>query len=157
MLLNVSQCYSTLPFTCINFILLIQPYHHVDASNVKTRMPLPQIQNNDLNNVEVMNHVAEDSSDDGETDDDDNAIEPEHIIRHFWLPVTNDIRFQVPHRSNNLYLTAKQLENRFEGVKIAIWSYWKEKSKKKGRIPYARVRSYLETLLGSLVCKRADG
>jgi hypothetical protein len=83
-------------------------------------MAFPVICNNDLSNVEVLNHVAEDSSD-GEIDED-NTIEPEHIVRHFWLPATNDNRFQVRHRSNNLYLTARELETRFEGVKIAIWT-----------------------------------
>lgn len=53
---------------------------------------------------------------------DDNTIKPEHIVRHFWLPTTNDITFQGRHRANNLYLSAKELENRFQGVKIAIWT-----------------------------------
>jgi hypothetical protein len=40
-----------------------------------------------------MNHVTQDSFDDGKTDDG-GTIEPKGITQPFWLPGTTDIRFQ---------------------------------------------------------------
>jgi hypothetical protein len=45
-----------------------------------------------------MNHIAADSSDDGESDDDDNTIEPEHVVRHFWLPPPTTYWKESPRR-----------------------------------------------------------
>lgn len=42
-------------------------------------------------------------------------------------------------------MIASELQDRFDGVKIAIWSYWKEKSKERGRLSYHRVQQYLQS------------
>jgi hypothetical protein len=39
-------------------------------------------------------------------------------------------------------MTAEQMEDRFGGVKFALWHYWKVK--RAGKIPYARVIDYLK-------------
>lgn len=58
-----------------------------------------------------MNHVAEDSFDDGKTDGE-GTVESKGIVQQFGLPATTDIRSQVQRRSNDLELTAKELHNR---------------------------------------------
>lgn len=40
-----------------------------------------------------MNHVAEDSFDDGKTDGE-GTVELKGIAQYFWLPGTTDVRFQ---------------------------------------------------------------
>jgi hypothetical protein len=41
-------------------------------------------------------------------------------------------------------MTAEQMEDRFGGVKFALWHYWK--IKRAGRIPYARIVEYLQKM-----------
>lgn len=87
-------------------------------------MPVPVLDNRDLNNVALISHIADDTSigDDVEEDEDEKTIEVTDIARHFWTR-TNDIRYQVANRGRNFYLTATELQDRFEGVKIALWAY----------------------------------
>ena len=93
-------------------------------SENRGRMPVPVLDNRDLNNVALISHIADDTSigDDVEEDEDEKTIEVTDIARHFWTR-TNDIRYQVANRGRNFYLTATELQDRFEGVKIALWAY----------------------------------
>ena len=83
--------------------------------------------------------------DDEESDEDEETLAPGDSIRHYWILNTDDIKFQARHRQTYLHLTGEQLEDRFGCISIAIWTYWMKKSRKKRRISYARVQSYLET------------
>ncbi|KAJ9103756.1 hypothetical protein QFC21_002216 [Naganishia friedmannii] len=64
------------------------------------RMPVPVLDNKDLNNTAYMNTMNP-SSDEDDTDNDDDILEANSIVRHLWLRRTNDIRFQIRHRSRN--------------------------------------------------------
>ncbi|KAJ9115724.1 hypothetical protein QFC24_006907 [Naganishia onofrii] len=75
-----------------------------------------------------------------ESEDDVQYVEPEDIVRHYWI--RGDIKYTFCHNGHRYYMTAEQMEDRFGGVKFALWHYWKVK--RAGKIPYARVIDYLK-------------
>ncbi|KAJ9115539.1 hypothetical protein QFC24_006948 [Naganishia onofrii] len=100
------------------------------AEDITDREPCPFWNNHDLHKTNYMNDMGYDSLNDEDRDEDEENLVPEDIVRHYWISNTNDIKFQVRHRQTYLYLTAKQLEDRFGCINITIWTHWKEKSKR---------------------------
>jgi hypothetical protein len=96
------------------------------------------INNDDINNIGTMMSFSNDSDDDVESDDEEN-IDADHVVRHYWLRDNSNLRYQVRIGGRTLYLTAIQLEHRFMGVRSAIWGFWKNKK----RVSKHKVREFL--------------
>lgn len=79
------------------------------------------------------------------------------IARHHWMHNRNGIRRQVINRQRRYYMTAFELQDRFEGVKISVWSYWKKKSKNKGRTSYHQIQQYLIRLVYTVSFPKSRG
>ncbi|KAJ9111566.1 hypothetical protein QFC20_002541 [Naganishia adeliensis] len=101
-----------------------------------------KLNNDDLHSVAMM--LSADSDDESvaaESDDDENpTVHTEDIIRHAWRGVNT--KYVVMHNGRRHFLTADQWDNRFSGVKSALWGYWKTKSAK--RMPQAKLIGHLK-------------
>ncbi|KAJ9091654.1 hypothetical protein QFC21_007129 [Naganishia friedmannii] len=122
----------------------------------RPRAPAPpplKLDCSDLNDVKVILATPTDDGDSAasvasttcsvtETEDEVEYIEPEDVIRHYWI--RGDIKYTFCCGGRRYYMTAEQMEDRFGGVKFALWHYWKVK--RAGRIPYARIVEYLQKM-----------
>ncbi|KAJ9106587.1 hypothetical protein QFC20_004080 [Naganishia adeliensis] len=94
---------------------------------------LPAISNEDLHNVNAMTSFGSDDEKDAvvvsdfENDNDNNVIEPEDVVRCFRR--VSDIKYLFMFEGRKILLSAEQVELQFIGVKFALWTYWKKRSR----------------------------
>ncbi|KAJ9098015.1 hypothetical protein QFC20_006046 [Naganishia adeliensis] len=126
-------------FVNVSAVSDIQGSPYCGNSNDYIRKPQPPIKlvidNSDINDITALNHAlnedgeSEVASTAGGSDDDEEEegnVEPCDVERHFWTR-NGDIKYWVHHKGERLYLTAEQIEDRFNGVKCALWTYWHRK------------------------------
>lgn len=148
--------------------------HYDDKSNNHSRRPQSPIKlvidNSDINNITALNQALNDDdeyekavsaygSDDEE--EDDGNVEPCDVQRHFWtrngdikywyviaywssLHNLTTIQHRVHHKGVRHYLTAEELEDRFNGVKSALWEYWHKK--RAGQISLDKLMEHLRRM-----------
>lgn len=112
-----------------------------DSSRQPMPAPTPAINNDDINSVPHM--LADDESEAesaADESDDEGIIYAEDVVRHVWRGI--NLRYVVQHNSQRLFLSAEQLDERFYGVKSALWSYWKGKKGK--RTPQVKLVAHLK-------------
>ncbi|KAJ9097576.1 hypothetical protein QFC20_006152 [Naganishia adeliensis] len=80
------------------------------------------INNDHINNINTMMSLSNNSDDDVQSHDEQN-IDADHAVRHYWLRNNSNLRYQVRIGGRTLHLTAIQIEHRFMGVKSAIWDF----------------------------------
>ncbi|KAJ9093376.1 hypothetical protein QFC21_006406 [Naganishia friedmannii] len=82
--------------------------------------------------------VVESSSDDG--DDEADTLHHSQVIRHYL--VRGDIRYIVLLQGRKYKLKAEDLDERYYGVRAALWTYWH--FKRRGRVPMDKLRAHFQ-------------
>lgn len=88
------------------------------------------LDNRDLNDIPTLLHVDDDedlrTTLTATTDDEDDEIDMDDIIRHFWSRDGN-LRYCIMVGRTRIHVTAEQLDDQVYGPRVALWSYWQQR------------------------------
>ncbi|KAJ9111508.1 hypothetical protein QFC20_002479 [Naganishia adeliensis] len=96
---------------------------------------LHNLDNHSVSSIEVPLADECDSSDGGE----DDMLEVDEVVRYYWN--LGDVRFLIVRNGVRNLFSFETLEERFNGVKSAIWAFWQRR--KRGRVDPSKVREYM--------------
>ncbi|KAJ9120065.1 hypothetical protein QFC22_002963 [Naganishia vaughanmartiniae] len=69
----------------------------------------------------------------------DDTIDFTDIVRYYWKG--GELRYCVRTSEGNVLMNADDLDERFYGARVALWTFWR--LKKRGRVNQARIRAHL--------------
>jgi hypothetical protein len=114
------------------------PEAEVVAPNVNIRINNDDLHNFDRHSVSSIEVPLADECDSSDEEEDD-VLEVNEVVRYYWNQ--GDVRFLIVRNGTQSLLSFETLEERFTGVKSAIWAFWQKR--KRGRVDPSKVREFM--------------